>query len=241
MGFLSEVDLKAYNRYKKMGLLESIDAHLIDLSHGAIEVVCGDCDHQVDIYKHMTHVYHSHKRGQRDLRDVGRFLIDAFTSAREAYKASNKVRDALADACRTLKQRLFSVDRRIHEFKLNGGALLIAAKSPLTHLGEDRVLIEHIRSAMRMKKIQTVVLFAHAPCGMAGMFNLDLKHVLDNLIEAKLRLKSELVGAKVVCFVHIARPDGIRRTYFISAAKWRLLYPRRQEPKPLASSPLSAA
>jgi hypothetical protein len=125
-----------------------------------------------------------------------------------------------------------SIDSRIHELKLNGGALLIPEKSPITHLGEDRVLIEHIRSAMRMKKIQTVVLFAHAPCGMAGMFGLTLTQNLDCLIEAKLRLKSELVGAKVVCFMHIARSDRERRTYFISAAKWRLLYPKRVRSDP---------
>lgn len=237
MGLLNEGDHKEYLRYRKLGILEDIDAHLIDLSQGAIEVVCGDCDHQPDIYKHMSVVCQKHLRSQGRLLKVRRIADDVLTSAREAYRTHHKVRDMLTDGSRTLVRRLLSGDRRIHEFKLNGGALLIAKNSPLTHLGEDRVLIEHIRSASRMKKIHTVVLFAHAPCGMAGMFGLDLKQVLDNLIDAKLRLKSELVGVKVVCFVHIARPDGVRRTYFISAAKWRLLYPKR----PATSSSISAA
>ncbi len=226
MGFLNEAGEKEYLRYKKMGILEGIDAHLINLSQGAIEVVCGDCDHQPDIYKHMSVIYQTHNRQQWPQR-IRQSMNDLVATIRDAYPFKQRLCDMVSDAKRVLIQRLLGEDRRIHELKLNGGALLIASGSPVTHLGEDRVLIEHIKSAMKMKHIQTVVLFAHAPCGMAGMFNMSLKQVLENLIEAKLRLKSELVGAKVVCFVHIARANGIRRTYFISAAKWRLLNPKR--------------
>ncbi|MFA6161628.1 MAG: hypothetical protein WC766_05705 [Patescibacteria group bacterium] len=118
-------------------------------------------------------------------------------------------------------------DPRIHTIALNGGALLIPRNSPVTQLGEDRVIIEHIRAACKLKKIFTVALYAHAPCGMAGYYDLDLMHVLELLVQAKERIKTELVGTKAVCFVHIAKPDGRRNTYFLSAAKWRLIHPRR--------------
>lgn len=122
-------------------------------------------------------------------------------------------------------------DPRIHTIALNGGALLIPHYSPVTHLGEDRVLIEHIRAACQLKKIFTVALYAHAPCGMAGFYDLNLNQVLELLVQAKERIKTELVGTKAVCFVHIAKPDGRRNTYFLSTAKWRLLHPRLTEPK----------
>ena len=109
---------------------------------------------------------------------------------------------------------------RPHQLSLNGGALLIAEESPLNkELREDLVLLAHIRGAMVLKKIRTVVLYAHAPCGAAGLAGLSFERCIDLLMKAKARVKKEIPGMKVACFCHVDR-KGKKRTYFVSKEKW---------------------
>ena len=111
---------------------------------------------------------------------------------------------------------------RIHPLSLNGGSLLIPYSSPLNKDdGEDRILLKHIRQAKHMKGFNTVVLYAHAPCGAAKNYELNLVTMLDILAEAKDRIKKEIPRMKVPCFFHIDHGDSIKRTYFVSRKHWR--------------------
>lgn len=108
---------------------------------------------------------------------------------------------------------------RIHTIALNGGALLIPENSPVA-TGESKILIGHIRVAMDLKKIKTIALYAHAPCGAAGLCKLSVEVILDLLIQAKMQIKREISDAKVACFFHVDYGDGKKRTYFVSRDKY---------------------
>lgn len=124
----------------------------------------------------------------------------------------------------SFQTRLFNIrgiHPRVHTLALNGGALLIPEKSPLNkENGEDRVLLAHLRDARKLKNIDTIVLYVHAPCGAAGLADLNFMQVMELLLEAKARIKKELPGALVACFCHVDWGENIKRTYFVSRDKW---------------------
>jgi hypothetical protein len=109
---------------------------------------------------------------------------------------------------------------RIHTISLNGGGLLLSAESPLVKVHqEDHVLIKHITDARQLKGIHSVVVYAHAPCGAAGMANLSVEQVIDLLIKGRNRLKTIFEDLHVVPLFHL--DDGQKkRTYFISPNAW---------------------
>lgn len=108
---------------------------------------------------------------------------------------------------------------RHHLLALNGGAKLIAQKSPLRIGDEDTILLGHIHAARIMKSIDTVILYAHAPCGAAYAHRLPFESVLDLLFTGKERVKEEEPGIKVACFCHIDYGKK-KRTYFASREEW---------------------
>lgn len=110
---------------------------------------------------------------------------------------------------------------RVHEIALNGGALLIPQDSPVRREGaEDRVILQHLRDAQALKGIDLVMLYAHAPCGAAGLAGLDLRGVVKLLMAAKTRIKEEIPSLKVAVFIHMDWGDGKKRTYFVSRDRW---------------------
>lgn len=116
--------------------------------------------------------------------------------------------------------RAAHIPPRIHELALNGGALLIAKGSPVRRAGsEDEVLLRHIADGRTLKEIDSVMLYAHAPCGAAALAHLDLRGVISLLMKAKTRIKQELADLKVACFLHIDWGDR-KRTYFVSRDAW---------------------
>lgn len=111
-------------------------------------------------------------------------------------------------------------EARIHLFSLNGGAKLISSDSPLRIFQEDEILLAHIDIARQMKGIDTVILYAHAPCGAAYGKDLSFADVLELLFKGKERVKREIPGIKVACFCHIDYGDK-KRTYFVSYEAWK--------------------
>lgn len=112
---------------------------------------------------------------------------------------------------------------RPHMPSLHGGAILIAEDCPLYRdFRVDELLLLHIRQAEgpELKGIGTVVLYAHAPCGAAGIAKLSVVHQIAYLIRAKERVKAIDTTNKVICFVHVDYGNGRKRTYFVSRAKW---------------------
>lgn len=113
---------------------------------------------------------------------------------------------------------------RIHTLSLNGGSLLIPEGSPLNkERREDLTYLHHIEVATVLKHIHTVALYAHIPCGAAGMYRLGAQDVVDMLMRAKLRIKQQIAEAKVGCFLHVDKGAGNKRTYFVSRHDWSRL------------------
>lgn len=127
---------------------------------------------------------------------------------------------------------LFSYHRKIslhhrethrpHLLSLNGGAKLIAPDSPLRRGSEDTIILEHLKDARRMKEIETVVLYAHAPCGAAYAKQLSFYRVLELLFSGRARVEQVMPGIKVTCFCHVDYGDGKKHTYFASRTTWLL-------------------
>lgn len=128
-------------------------------------------------------------------------------------------------------QQTENFSRRLHTLSLNGGGLLLPEKSPANlrltsddcskqvRLGD--VFLEQIIVAKALKNINLIALHVHAPCGIAGAFKISPRELIELLAAAKDRLKKALPDSRVCAFVHIAWPDGRKRTYFVSRAKWR--------------------
>lgn len=113
-------------------------------------------------------------------------------------------------------------DPRIHLLALNGGAIQLAPDSPTNKSdGEDRVLLKHVLDAVKLKNIQTVVLYAHAPCGIAKAFNLNLLEEIDLLTAAQRFLKEKNPELQITSFLHVDKGEAGKRTYFVSEKKWR--------------------
>ena len=122
---------------------------------------------------------------------------------------------------------------RLHTLALNGGALLLPVTSPLNRqFREDEVLLHHINVAQKLKEINTVVLYAHAPCGAAAMHNMSFLQVIEYLIQAKMLLKkSGPAGIKVACFIHIDYDGDKKRTYFVSRELFNKVRPNQKTSK----------
>lgn len=117
------------------------------------------------------------------------------------------------------------LEPRPHVLALNGGALLLPENSPLNKaVREDLVLLKHIKDAVPMKNIHTVVIYTHAPCGAAGAANLSFVRCMDLLVKAKARIKEKIPEVKVACFCHVDRSDEgghhKRRTYYVDEVRW---------------------
>ncbi|HEY4499382.1 MAG TPA: hypothetical protein VJH94_04975 [Candidatus Paceibacterota bacterium] len=111
---------------------------------------------------------------------------------------------------------------RHHPLLLNGGAMLLSKHSPIRGAKRDgTVFLRHINAASCIKHITTVVLYVHAPCGVARAAKLDFWEVMRLLVEAKLRLLSQRGSRKlkISCFCHVDFNGGDspqkKRTYFV--------------------------
>ena len=120
---------------------------------------------------------------------------------------------------------LVSETSRHHPLSLNGGALLMAPMSAgdIPDAGIDGdVLLRHINQANQIKRIPSVVLCSHAPCGVAYGFGLDFFEVLRRMIEAKRRVRLALGFndvEKVLCLLHIDYGEGVKKLHRIRKEK----------------------
>lgn len=129
----------------------------------------------------------------------------------------DQFRDVYAHHC-----KVCALERH-HPLLLNGGSLLLSKHSPIRGAKKDSaVLLRHIQAASSIKGIRTVVLYVHAPCGVAYRKHLDFLEVMRLLIEAKLRLRLQrgLSKLKFSCFCHVdfngLSGEGARkRTYVV--------------------------
>lgn len=127
-------------------------------------------------------------------------------------------------------------DRLIHVLTDHGGALWLDPQSPIQkYMPENMGLyLKKILDATLLKKIFTIVLSVHAPCGMANKFDISLQQLIHSLVQGKIAVKEFLLQNEVdpnllnvACFFHVHYPDVClntgerkRRTYFVDAQKF---------------------
>jgi hypothetical protein len=141
----------------------------------------------------------------------------------------DQILDTLEHAQGLFRER--SIKPRIHLIALNGGALLVSKKSPLVADDrEDQIILKHVAKAQKLKGINTIALYTHAPCGAGTDAGLSLQQEIKLLFSAKGRIKEELPNFQVAFFCHIDRGDQ-KRTYHVSRNKWILMnmYPDNPE------------
>lgn len=112
-------------------------------------------------------------------------------------------------------------DPRVHVFAWNGGALALAPNSPINRIANaENVFLQQIEDARAMKKINTVTIYTHAPCGAAQMAGIDLEEGFDLLIAAKQKIRTLNQGIQLASFFHVDYGGKIKRTYFFCRREW---------------------
>ena len=110
-----------------------------------------------------------------------------------------------------------------HPLMLNGGSLLLSASFVGAHYKHaiDELLLEQIDQSLDLKRANTVVLYTHAPCGVAYLHGLPFEDMLKHQFAGKKRVKEEFKRKRVnvACFVQVD-DDQKKRTSFISRKKW---------------------
>lgn len=120
-----------------------------------------------------------------------------------------------------------------HLVAVNGGATRIRANGEV----ETEYLLGQIAGARELKQINTIILEAHAPCGMAIRDGLDVRGVFQALLGAKqiVREANQEANQKavVIAFFHIAYYDDlnevVRRTYFVNGKKMRAFFAKNHK------------
>jgi hypothetical protein len=109
-----------------------------------------------------------------------------------------------------------------HSLLLNGGPLLIPDGSPAARFGEGIIILEHAFAGQKLKKVKTIHLYGHWPCGAANEAGLSVLQCLTLLGQAKERTLDffyERTGEhpKVIPLfhVHYVHEDGRRRSYYL--------------------------
>lgn len=121
------------------------------------------------------------------------------------------------------RMRMRDLKPRIHQLSLNGGALLIPARSPVNTDGDGKVMLKHVVKSNGIKGIRTVALYAHAPCAAAGEAGINLRGVIALLLEAKDEILRQ-ADLDVACFLHVDHGQDRRRTYYVSRTAWNAMW-----------------
>lgn len=113
-----------------------------------------------------------------------------------------------------------------HLLAVNGGPIRIGADIQSDHgLNVTEFMLGEIAQARQIKNINTIIMIAHAPCGVAMGAKMNVLDVLRALLRAKEIVREANPDAKVIGFFHLAYYDDKdhlrRRTYFMNGKELR--------------------
>lgn len=113
----------------------------------------------------------------------------------------------------------------LHEFKLNGTALLLTPSRVTSAHHEDQILIKNIEAAISLGKIKDhFMIIGHHPCGAAGLHGLSLHDCFELMSRGRQNLLSRFPELIVSCFMHIdysgILTDKKEKTYHINMGSW---------------------
>lgn len=187
------------------GILKPVDKAKPHFGEGVVAVMCPDGD-QAGKKQFLAQLVTA-QHGQERVHDVGKFHGGALVLSPTSPLSS--MAPFLATALAIL-----APDRAAQwAIKLAQPLLGFAGRA----IRLDLLLLSFLAIAIDMKKIRTVVLYVHAPCGAAQHAGLDFFDELRHLVAAKRFLKRRLghLGLKVPCFVHVNFGGGQEETYFV--------------------------
>ncbi|MEK7639847.1 MAG: hypothetical protein AAB424_01775 [Patescibacteria group bacterium] len=116
---------------------------------------------------------------------------------------------------------------RLHLQCFNGGALRVNPNVPIPKKYRiDAQLMEGIQVSRDLKKIETLFLASHAPCGMAGLCRLSIEDVLWHTIEAADIISATTGWSRkdIILLFHVHKGNGIKNTYFVEAKTKEAVY-----------------
>jgi len=222
MGKLTDTDRKAVEDALRAGVLEPVDWPKMDLKDGAVVVLCGDGDQSESILDGLTPEVEKQC-------GTARIQLVALNGGGPCLSPTSPLSNLgevlfnfLREAATTRKMRII-VETCSIPIHLAGYFMRV-----------DMPLLFNIWGSVKLKRMRTVVLISHAPCGMAGMCMMSFVDLAVNLIKAKTFIKRvvkvfdrERLGleAKVVfpCLVHVDYGDGRKELYHFKTgpgAEW---------------------
>lgn len=114
---------------------------------------------------------------------------------------------------------------RPHMIANHGGAMLLSDGVQLFEQHDISGLIKtEISQAIQMKKISSVALMVHAPCGASNMIDLDVVDTVDHMMRGKKMLKEYFQNVVFSCFLHVDYGQNRRRTYFVPEDRFEEWY-----------------
>lgn len=117
-------------------------------------------------------------------------------------------------------------DSCLHVLSRNGGSLKLVQQSPAFKPGRSlfRDLFEEVIETHRIKRLKSLGIFTHAPCGIAVTNDLDFVEQMRVLFAAKRKFEKEFGRLKldisVVALCHIMYDIRHRRTYASRESKF---------------------
>ncbi|MFH1207029.1 MAG: hypothetical protein V1668_00275 [Patescibacteria group bacterium] len=116
--------------------------------------------------------------------------------------------------------------KRPHLEMLNGGALRLVAEAPIpARLRVHEQMVAELLTSRHLKRIPTLLLYAHYPCGMAGECNITLPEVLHFLFLAGQKLIEQGWDPKrIILLFHVDHDGQRKRTYYVERTKSELIF-----------------
>lgn len=128
--------------------------------------------------------------------------------------------DQIPDFLRHLVQRV-KCAKRPHLHLENGNPLSLVKEAPIPkEMRFHDQLKARIKQSRRLKRISTLLLCCHYPCGMAWESHISLPMIICYTYQAAQEMvKDGWDAKKIVLLFHCDYGDGKRRTYFIEKEK----------------------
>ncbi|MDO8584954.1 MAG: hypothetical protein Q7R85_02420 [bacterium] len=197
---LSATDELIYGRFMEEGIFEELKPESIPQADGVIAVLCADGDRFHDAMQDIWDLG-SAQRTKRRSHACG--VAGGATQAAEDPFANPITLDVCIDDDAPMK----SIEEiRFRLIFPNGEHLVIRTKTkrllgPMTSV----VLLANIKAAEEMNGIETLLLVAHAPCGVANNLGWDLAVITAKVLAAEDVVRERIAGEHDLHIVPICR------------------------------------
>lgn len=198
---LSAVDELIYERFMKEGIFEELKPENIPQTDGAIAVLCSDCDRfqgAVEDLWALSRAWRNNPRTHIFALNGGALWLadDPFATPPLVYANSTNDVSPLT-GMEEFRLRFFDDKGKHVVLQMETERIVNAMVSP--------TLLWHIKQAEEMKGIETLLLNAHAPCGVALNFGWNLEVVASRVLMAAEVVRRRVAGEHDLPIVPVCR------------------------------------